>query len=270
GCDTLFNLAAIYAIWLANPRVMYDVNVNGTQSLMDAAMNAGVKRIVHTSSIAAVGSHADDSPANEETRFNAWDDVNDYVMSKYISELEVHRMCKEGLPAVIVNPAFPFGWGDTAPTPTGNIVQQILRGVPFYFDGGFNAVGVRDVAMGHWLAARYGTVGRRYILGNENLSYIEFTRRVAQIGDVKVPTRCLSRPMMLKLGQLGDLIADKVTHKPPLLAEKTLKYTVGRYLYFDISRAREELGYSPAPINDSIKDAVKWFQTGRKELKHSA
>jgi dihydroflavonol-4-reductase len=270
GCDTLFNLAAIYAIWLANPRLMYDVNVNGTLNLMHAALRAGVKRIVHTSSIAAVGANADRVPADEETRFNAWDDVNDYVLSKYISELEVKRLCKDGLPAVIVNPAFPFGWGDTAPTPTGNIVLQIIKGAPFYFDGGFNAVGVRDVAMGHWLAARHGTLGRRYILGNENLTYIEFTRRVGRIADVKVPTRCMSRKMMLRLGQFGDFIADNVTHRSPLLAEKTLRYTVGRYLYYDISRARRELGYEPTPVEQSIQQAVEWFRSGRQELKRSA
>jgi dihydroflavonol-4-reductase len=113
-------------------------------------------------------------------------------------------------------------------------------------------------------------LGRRYILGNENLTYIEFTRRVGRIADVKVPTRCMSRKMMLRLGQFGDFIADNVTHRSPLLAEKTLRYTVGRYLYYDISRARRELGYEPTPVEQSIHEAVEWFRSGRKELKRSA
>ncbi len=260
GCDTLFHLAAIYAIWLPRPRLMFDVNVDGTRHLMEAARAAGVERIVFTSSIAAVGSRGDGTPADETCRFNEWDVCSDYVLSKYISELEVQRMIADGLPATIVNPAFPFGWGDVGPTPTGEIVVNILRGFPIYFDGGINAVGVRDVAMGHWLAAKRGEIGRRYILGNENLTYIAFARRVAAVASMKPPRFRVSTETVHKLGQIGDFVANNVTHKTPLASESTAKYAVGRNLYFDVSRARDELGYAPAPLEQPITRAVEWFR----------
>ncbi len=260
GCDTLFNFAAIYAIWLRTPRLMFDVNVQGSRNVMEAAQRAGVQRIVHTSSIAAVGCRGDGTPADETCMFNEWDVASDYVLSKYISELEVLRMVGEGLPAVICNPAFPFGWGDVGPTPTGEIVRNILRGFPIYFDGGFNAVGVKDVAMGHWLAAKCGQIGRRYILGNENLTYIQFARRVAEIAGIKAPKIRMGRGALLAVGKLGDFVADNITHKTPLAAETTVTYAVGRNLYFDVSRAKDELGYDPAPIEEPIREAVRWFR----------
>jgi dihydroflavonol-4-reductase len=267
GCDTLFHLAAIYAVWLPQPRLMYDVNVQGSLNMMTAALEAGVKRIVHTSSIAAVGQRPGGKPANEDTEFNAWNDASDYVMSKYISELQVLKMRARGLPVVVVNPAFPFGWGDVGPTPTGAIVREILKGVPFYFEGGFNAVSVKDVAMGHWLAARYGKLGQRYILAGENMSYIEFSRRVARIAGVRAPKVKMPRSLVLGLGRLGDFIADNITHHPPLMAESSMKYAVGRELFFDISRARADLGYKPSPTDEAINSAVDWFRHGRKSVK---
>lgn len=260
GCDTLFHLAAIFAIWLPIPRRMFDVNIEGTRNVMAAAQRAGVRRIVHTSSIAAVGSRAPGQLASEEDHFNEWDVSDDYVISKYVSELEVHRLVKDGLPAVIVNPAFPFGWGDVGPTPTGGLVEKLLQGFPVFADGGFNAVGVRDVARGHWLAALRGQVGRRYILGGENMTYGDFAQRVARAAGVRAPRFKISRGAFVRLGKLGDLIADHITRKAPVAAERTVSYIVGRYLYFDCARARTELGYAPEPIEVHIDEAVRWFR----------
>jgi len=263
-CDTVFHLAAIYAIWLPEPRKMFDVNVDGTRRIMAAAQRAGVKRIVYTSSIAAVGTLDGEGVANEETFFNDWDCVSDYVMSKYIAELEVQRMCADGLPVTIVNPSFPFGAGDVAPTPTGRIIQGILDKLPVVFPGGFNAVGVRDVAKGHYLAALYGKRGRRYILGGENLDYPTFIRKVSRIADLQVRRVTLPPRVGVAIGKLGDWVADHVTHKPPMMAETSVRYTVGRHLYFDIGRAQRELGYEPEPIDVAIGEAVHWFRNGYK------
>ena len=260
GCDTVFHLAAIYAIWLPVPRRMFDVNVGGTRNVMEAALDAGVARVVHTSSIAAIGTGPGGAPADEACHFDRWDDASDYVLSKYVSELEVHRYVAAGLPAVIVNPAFPFGAGDVAPTPTGEIIRQLLRRAPFRLPGSFNAVGVRDVARGHWLAALRGQVGRRYILGGHNMSYDELCRRVARIADVPVPRFAVSRRHAVALGRLGDTLANRLLRRPPLLAEMTVRYAIGRELTYDVSRARTELGYEPGPIDAHIREAVDWFR----------
>jgi dihydroflavonol-4-reductase len=259
GCDTLFHLAAIYAQWLPKPRFMFDVNVAGTRTVMAAALRAGVERVVHTSSIAAVGVRPTTLLSDEDTQFVDWY-ANDYVMSKYLSELEVQRFVAMGLPAVIVNPAFPFGEGDSGPTPTGNTIVMLLKGYPFYPAGGLNAVGVRDVAMGHWLAARRGTVGRRYILGNENLTYEDFAHRVARAADVRPARFRLGLRSLQLLGRLGDFVSDHITRRPPLVAERIVTYSVGRHLYFDMTRARAELGYDPEPIDGPIERAVAWFR----------
>lgn len=261
GCEQLYHLAAIYAVWHPTPNLLYRVNVEGTVHLMEAAMAAGVKRVVYTSSIAAVGVNPDGSPANEETLFNQWDNANEYVLSKYISELEVHRLIKKGLPCVIVNPAFPFGWGDIGPTPTGTLVLHLIREqFPLYFDGGFNGVDVRDVAMGHYLGMQHGEIGERYLLCGDNITYKDFTRRVCDIAGTKPPRWEIPSRFVVSLGKLNEFVSNHITHKPPLLVEKGIKYTAQK-LFFDNRKAREKLGFDPRPLEEAIKDSVRWFRS---------
>lgn len=261
GCDTLFHLAAIYATWLPVPRKMFDVNVEGTRNILSAARELGVARVVHTSSIAAVGCR-EGAPADETCRFNEWDIASDYVLSKYISELEAQRFAQEGMNITIVNPAFPFGWGDIGPTPTGAIIQLLLKGMPAIMGGGLNAVGVSDVAMGHILAAERGRVGARYILGGENHTYTGFAKRVARVAGIRGPRITLPGKLFLAGGMIGDLVADHVTHRQPVLAHKSVAYAADRNLWFDIARAKAELGYDPAPLDQHIEQAVRWFRHG--------
>src|SRR2546430_14858810 len=176
GCDTLFHLAAIYAIWLKDPAQMYVVNVEGTKTVLWAAYKAKLKKVVYTSSIAAVG-RKDGGPADETHQFSSrdWDDGNAYIRSKWFSELDALRFAREGLPLTVVNPAFPFGERDIAPTPTGGfIVGALQKQVPGYVDSGFCAIDVDDCAEGHVLAAEKGRTGERYILGNHNVTMREF------------------------------------------------------------------------------------------------
>ena len=128
GCDIVFNLAAIYAIWLARPRRMFDVNVGGTLAVLEGARAAGVPRVVHTSSIAAVGYLPGREVADETVRFNDWDLGNDYVLSKYISECEALAQNKDGLEVVCTNPAFPFGADDVVRPATRQIAAELDSG----------------------------------------------------------------------------------------------------------------------------------------------
>lgn len=265
GCDTLFHLAAIFAYWLPDPSVMYRVNVEGTIALLRAAQAAGVKKVVHTSSIASLGTLPGEAMADETTPFNNWDTADHYILSKYMGELEALRFNSLGLPVTVVNPAFPFGGGDIAPTPTGILIQRYIDGQnPFVFKGGFNAAHVKDVARGHWLAALHGKPAEKYILGGHNVSYREFANLVTKIAGVKPPKWEVPTAPFAAVGRVLEWVADHVTHKQPAMVDKSLRYSTERFLYFDIGKARRELGYEPSPFEDAVKEAVAWFQTGRQ------
>jgi dihydroflavonol-4-reductase len=266
GCDTVFHLAAIFAYWLPDPAAMYRVNVEGTVRLLRAALAAGVKRVVHTSSIAAVGIAGGRDGADEETPFNSWDTADDYVLSKYMSELEALRMNLRGLPVVVVNPSFPFGANDIAPTPTGVLIQRYIAGQnPFVFRGGLNIVPVRDVAAGHLLAARRGRPGERYILGGHDLTYRQFADAVCDAAGVKRPRWEVPTAPFARVGRVLEWVSDNVTRRPPLMVDRSLRYSTERYLWFRIDKARRELGYQPGPYRPALEEAVRWFKHDRGE-----
>ena len=261
GCDLVIHLAAIYALWLKRPEMMYEVNVVGTANLMNAARRAGVKRVVHTSSIAAVGILPGKAVSDETTHFNDWNDSDPYVFSKYISELEALRHNGNGLEVVAVNPAFPFGADDRAPTPTGKLIVNALTGkTPFTLNGGFNAVFVGDVAEGHLLAAVKGTPGERYLLSGHNVTYDEFAHELADLAGRRAPSLTVPNPLAKGMGWLAEQVADNVTQKPPIATYRSIGYIAGRHLYFSSEKAQRELGYPVTPLRDALRPALDWFE----------
>lgn len=260
GCNRVFHLAAIYALWLPNRRKMYDVNVTGSQNLLWAAYKADVERVVYTSSIAALGVEDGEQPANEKTEFNQIDKANDYVFSKYLSDKDAKVFAREGLPLTIVNPAFPFGARDIAPTPTGQILLDIVNGkTPGYFDAGFNVVDVEDVARGHILAEEKGKVGESYIMANRNLQMKEFLDLVMSVTGIKIKLRKIPINVAIGLGYFLEYRSDSVTHQRPVISGKALRYA-RQYLYYDNTKARTELGMEFTPIEESIRRALEWFK----------
>ncbi len=262
GIDVLYHLAAIYRLWLPDNALMYEVNVEGTKTVLFAALRAGVGKVVYTSSIAAVGRPEQGDIADETTAFNLWDESNHYVRSKWLSERDALRFAREGLPLVVVNPAFPFGERDIGPTPTGRFIVDALAGrVPGYTDGGFNAVDVEDVAEGHILADERGRVGERYILGDHNVSYKEFFDAVTEVGGVKPITRRLPTSVFLSVAWMMERAAD-LRRKPPQLTYKSARYAA-RNLWFDRRKAHEELGMPSTPLRQSIAKSVSWFRDNK-------
>ncbi len=256
---SMFHLAAIYKIWLPDNRAMYDVNVEGTKTVMFAALEAGVARVVHTSSIAAVGLSPDGALSDETTEFNYWGRANHYIRSKWLSERDALRFAAEGLPVVVVNPAFPFGQRDGAPTPTGRFIVEALRGrVPGYLDGGFNAVDVDDVAEAHVVAEERGRVGERYILGGHNVTYKEFYDAVAAVAGLPPITRRLPTPAVVATAWLAEKVGD-LTRREPFITYDGARYAT-RKVWFDCSKAQRELGLPRTPLVDTIGRAVEWFR----------
>ena len=259
GASAYYHLAAIYKLWLPDPSLIYRVNVEGTTTSLLAARAAGVEKIVYTSSIAAVGLRADGVPSDETVDFNLHDIANEYILTKMLSERIAMSFAKT-MPIVVVNPAFPFGSRDIAPTPTGKIVLSILRGeVPATGPGGFCAVDVDDVAAAHVAAETKGRVGERYILGDHNVTFRDFVHLVARIAGVKAPA--LHFPSWLGTGAaLGmQLWSDYVTHEEPRATYRSMAY-LQRTAFFDSSKARRELGLGSRPLEGSIERAVRWFR----------
>jgi dihydroflavonol-4-reductase len=259
GCDTLYHLAAIYKIWTPRPDVLYRVNVEGTATVMLAASEANVRRVVHTSSIAAVGL-VEGGLANEDTAFNLFDIATPYILSKWMSERVALRFAEAGLPVVVVNPAFPFGPGDIGPTPTGRIVQTLLAGeVPGYAAGGFCAIDVDDCAEAHLAAEEKGRAGERYILGNHNVTFKQFfdvVCAVAGLPKVRVP---IPGALATGLARGMEAWADRVSHKEPPATLRAAQYALKKS-FFDNTKARRELGLPTRPLEETARRAVEYFR----------
>ena len=260
GVDTVFHLAAIYSIWMQDWGPMYEVNLQGSRNVLWGCLRAGVERVVYTSSIAAIGIAPGKELSNESTPFNQYNLGSHYVLTKYLSQQEALGFAANGLDLVVVNPVFPFGPGDIAPTPTGKMIIDIVKGVNrMTFNGGLNIVDVRDVARGHLLAAQKGKTGEIYILGNQNITIDDFMAMVYQALGRK-PYYLPKIPTTLLKGGTYALRkwADHVSHKIPLSTPVEVKYA-SNYLFFDNSKAATELGLKFRPVADSIKDAIEWF-----------
>ena len=259
-CVGLFHVAADYRIWAPRPEAMYAVNVEGTRTLMRAALAAGVRRIVHTSSVATLGIRSDGQPADEETPSHVEDKVGPYKRSKYLGEAEVCRLVREeGLPAVIVNPSTPVGPCDVKPTPTGRIIVEAAAGrMPAYVDTGLNVVHVDDVAAGHLLAYDKGDIGRRYILGGEDMSLRDILRAIAVITGRRPPKVRLPNNAILPIAYLSEAWA-RLTGREPFVTVDGLRMAK-KHMFFSSRRAQAELGYVARPATDALVDAVNWFR----------
>lgn len=259
--DTVFHLAAVYSTWMPDWRPLWEVNLQGSRNVLWACLKTPtVKKVVYTSSLSAIGIAPGEALSNEDTPFNQYDALP-YILSKYLSQQEALGFAENGLNLTVVNPAFPFGPGDVAPTPTGNIIITMINGgTRFKFPGGFNAVDVRDVAAGHLLAAEKGRSGHLYVLGNENLSGEQFCRLCSQI--LGRNQRMIELPKLLVAGgaQLGEWVSNNITHKKPLIVPGEVKYS-SQYIYMDCSKAKRELGYNPRDIRISLQDSIHWFQS---------
>ena len=170
GMEFLIHSAADYRLWARDPSELYDVNVGGTRSILEAARSEGVSRIVYTSSVATLRPGTHDAPSDERAFQPTSDVIGVYKRSKTIAETVVQQMADEGLPVIIVNPSTPIGPRDIKPTPTGRMIIEAACGrIPAFVDTGLNLAHVDDIASGHVLALEQGVVGQRYILGGENV-----------------------------------------------------------------------------------------------------
>ena len=259
GCDNLFHVAADYRLWIPDPNVMYDTNVKGTETLILAAAEAGIKRIIYTSSVATLGLNKDGTPANEETPSSMETMTGHYKRSKFLAEQVVKKLIDEHkLPLVIVNPSSPIGPRDIRPTPTGRIVLDTLCGrMPAYSDVGLNVVHVDDVAQGHLLAYERGIPGERYILGGENMTLLQILQIIDNITGKKTRRLYLPLKLILPVAWMMEKIA-LITDIEPRATVDSIRMAKTR-MYFSSDKAMCELGYQFRPARQALQDAIRWF-----------
>ncbi|MBI3292324.1 MAG: NAD-dependent epimerase/dehydratase family protein, partial [Elusimicrobia bacterium] len=215
GCDTVFHVAADYRLWVPDPAVMVATNVQGTDNVLRAASEAGVGRVVYTSSVAAVGRPLNGGMGDETIDPFPQQLIGPYKRSKFEAERVAHQWATQGLPVVIVNPSTPIGPYDVKPTPTGKmIVDFINRRMPAYVDTGLNFVDVDDVAVGHLLAAHKGRVGERYILGHQNLTLLEFCTVLSELTNLSRPRWKIPYPVAYAVGAMSTAIATITRQEP--------------------------------------------------------
>lgn len=266
GCEGLFHVAADYRLWVPDPDRMERINVAGTRALMLAALQAGVPRIVHTSSVATLGL-LPGGVADEDTPSTLADMIGPYKRTKFLGEQEVRRLIAErGLPAVIVNPSTPVGPRDIRPTPTGRMIADAAAGrMPAYVDTGLNIVHVDDVAEGHWLAYRAGEVGQRYILGGENLMLRDILAIIATLTGRTPPVIRLPHRALIPVAYAMEAFARvSRTASEPLMTVDGVRLSRKR-MFFSSAKAEASLGYRPRPAAEALADAVAWFrEQGRR------
>jgi dihydroflavonol-4-reductase len=259
GCRYLFHVAADYRLWVPDPSAMFRANVDGTRALMLAALEAGVERIVYTSSVATLGI-VNGGDADEKTPSAYGDMIGPYKQSKFAAEEAVKTLIAErGLPAVIINPSTPIGPGDVKPTPTGRLIVEAAKGkMPGYVETGLNLVHVDDVAAGELLAAEHGEIGERYILGGENMSLAEILGEVARLTGRRPPMLKIPYTVVLPIAAGAEMMA-RLTGREPFTTLDGVRMS-RKKMYFSSAKARGALGYAPRPARDAIADAVKWFE----------
>ena len=246
GCDSLVHVAADYRLWAPDETAIFQTNVEGTRNVMAAALVAGVRRIVHTSSVATIAPDPN-GPADEDRPLAPDQAIGAYKRSKVEAERRVEGLvARDGLPAVIVNPSTPIGPRDAA---HGRI--------PAFVDTGLNLVHVDDVAAGHVAALEHGQPGRRYILGGQDVTLQDMLAEIARRTGRRPPRIRLPRTPLYPLALVSEAIA-RATGKEPLLTRDALAMAKHR-MFFSSARAEHELGYRARPYDEAISGALAWF-----------
>lgn len=258
GCGVVYHVAADYRLWAPDPRPLYSSNVDGTRNLLEAALRAGVERVVYTSTVGCIGL-VDNGIGDESVPVSLENMHGAYKRSKFMAERVAIEYAQRGLPVVIVNPTAPVGDHDFKPTPTGQIIVDFLRrAMPAYIETGLNFVDVRDVAEGHLLACESGRDGERYILGCENLTLAQVFERLEKISGIPAPTRKVPYAVAMAAGLVTTGLAGITgrTPKAPLDAVRMAR----KKMWVTHAKAAAELGYAPGPVDAALSRAVEWFR----------
>lgn len=265
GCDWCFHVAASYHLWLPDYAPLYATNVDGTRAVLEAAGDAGCRRIVYTSTVGVLrpppADRAQLQPADETALATEAEMTNPYKRSKWLAEAVARELAARGLSVVIVNPTAPVGPRDVKPTPTGQVIVDFLnRAMPAFLDTGLNWVHVRDVAAGHILAAERGREGERYILGHAegNWTLQQAFATLAELSGQPAPGLRVPYWLALAAAHLDEWKARRTGRPPkaPLAGVRMARYK----MFFTPAKAVRELGLPQTPPRQALAEAIEWFR----------
>lgn len=264
GCDVVYHVAADYRLWTPTKEdvaQMYRANVDGTRAIIEAAREAGVRRVVYTSSVATMGFKRDGTLVDESAPVSLADMVSHYKKSKFMAEQIALEAGRNGANVVVVNPTTPIGEHDVKPTPTGHIILDFLkRKFPAYVDTGLNLVDVHQCARGHILAMEKARPGERYILGGENLTLKQILDKLATITGLPSPKVKLPYAVAFGFGVFDTFFTGHLLKKTPRASIDEVR--MGRKIMFVSSeKAARELGWREVPVEGALRRAVDWFRS---------
>jgi dihydroflavonol-4-reductase len=259
GCDALIHVAADYRLWVPDPAEMYKANVEGTRELLRLAREAGVRRVVYTSSVATMGFRKDASVVDEETPVSEADMIGHYKRSKWMAEQEAILAARAGQEVVILNPTTPVGSMDVKPTPTGRIIVDFLnKRFPAYVETGLNLVDVDEIARMHVIALGRGRFGERYILGGENLSLKQILDKLAAMTGLPSPTMKVPHAVAMAFAFFDETVTGKLRGKEPRATVEAVRMGK-KMMWASSAKAEHELGWRVMPVDAALREAVEWF-----------
>lgn len=259
-CREVYHLAANPNLWVQQRGSFYHVNYLGAVNVIDAALESGVRRVLHTSTESILTRAGQNGVITEEQQVHYEDVIGPYCRSKYLAERYALRLGRAGAPVIVVNPTLPVGPGDLGRSPPTQMMLDFCRGKRReYLDGDLNLIDVRDVVEGMSRALERGRPGRRYLLGHENLSILTVFRMLARLTDLPEPRWRVPYPVALSAAFAGEWIADVFTHRAPAATITGVKLT-RRRMHFDPSRSLAELALHPRPVAETLAETVGWFR----------
>jgi dihydroflavonol-4-reductase len=259
GVDRVFHVAGLTSM-RASREELFRVNAEGTRTVMEEALRAGVERVVYTSSVAAVGPAPRGAVADERQLYPGGGCAIPYADAKREAEVQVLRLVARGLPAVIVNPAFVLGAGDYTRSSTELVRRFLRREIQVYVDGALNVVDVGDVARGHLLADERGEVGERYVLGNRNFTLDRLFTDLGRLSGVQPPLVKIPLPAALALAR----VAEGVPGRPPFTTVEVRASS--QWWAFSSAKAKRELGYEPGHHEDPLRSTIEWYREHEARL----
>ncbi|MGZ4275793.1 MAG: NAD-dependent epimerase/dehydratase family protein [Solirubrobacteraceae bacterium] len=253
GVDRVFHVAGLTGL-RASAASHFRVNVEGTRIVLEEALRADVQRVVHTSSVAAIGPAKRGSTADEDQVFDAGRHRLAYVDAKREAEAVAMRLAAQGLPVVVVCPAHTFGTGDLHRSSTELVRRFLHRAIPAYVDGALNIVDADDVAKGELLADERGRVGQRYILGNRNFTLDRLFADLGRLSGVEPPAIKLPLPAALALARAAEAAPGT-----PIITQAEVRLA-SLWWSFRSTKAKRELGWTPSHHDDTLQATIDWYR----------